>query len=99
MRVIFSLLLLFLGTALSQPLLKKDWTNVASAPFGSSDPRVASFSNGDFIIVYEIGGLQGVAAQIFDAYGNRKNFDQSLDILLQAGNYSAPNVLVFTDDQ
>jgi hypothetical protein len=89
-------------SVVSQPIVKTNWQtiNQASSPSaGFPLPRVALFSNNDYIVVYPIGTDTAsiiIAAQIF--YANGSVSIPEFQLTANAGQYTAPNVIVFSDN-
>ncbi len=85
----------------SQPIPKTGWEviNVAKVPSsGYTFARVATFMNGDYIVVYPItyGSIDtSIAAQIFAADGTSIVAEFRVS---GSGNYTAPNVITFSDN-
>lgn len=85
----------------SQPIPKSGWEvlNVASVPTGGYPfARVTSFNNGDYIVVYpivDVAANSTIVAQIYAANGTLIYGEIKVS---GSGNYTAPNVIAFSDN-
>lgn len=90
-------------TTFAQPIPKTSWTAINERALAFSNvsyPRVASFSNGDYVVVYPVvvggNGYSRIAGKIFDKSGSVKvkEFLLSQDI----GPHYGSNVIVTKGD-
>lgn len=92
---------------MAQPIIKTSWEKVndgTGSPYlsGRTDARVATFSDGRYIIVYPISNSNtyySVVGKIFNADGTIFKAEFPLaDSALPTDFLQAPNVAVFEDD-
>jgi hypothetical protein len=93
----------YICAALAQPIPRTSWIPINERALANSVsyPRVASFSNGDYVVVYAVvntGGSIGssIAAKIFNKHGSVKVSEFLLS--QSTGVHYAPNVMVTEGD-
>ncbi len=106
MRNIFFILIVgAIFSAFAQPIPRSSWTKINQgelANINGSYPRVASFSNGDYVVVYTVappaggGKITQIMAKIFFKDGSVKTDEFQLSTPL--GPNHSPNVLVLKGD-
>ncbi len=101
------LAIVFVGvifSAIAQYIPRTSWTSIneraANQAPTVSYPRAASFSNGDYVVVYTVAGVgtekTQIAAKIFDKNGSVKVNEFILS--QSSGPHYAPNIMIIKGD-